>query len=509
MQKKAIPVVDLFAGPGGLGEGFSSVEDASGNPIFDLRVSIEKDPVAHQTLALRALFRKFPKHRAPDCYYDYIRGNLSREELRSNQQIASELQQALQEARCATLGETPRLEIDSWIGEAIGESDPWVLIGGPPCQAYSVIGRSRRRGMDLKHIEEDKRHFLYREYLRIIRKFHPTVFVMENVKGILSSTHDGSLIFERILKDLSKPGRDLEYEIRSFVIPHGGDHPEPKDFIIEAERFGVPQMRHRVILFGVRRDHQSRKHRQLQPASNQVSVLQALSGLPELRSRLSREPDSFNAWLNVLEMGPKALAGWKNTDARKVIKQEMLDAGIRARAHFSTGGQFVRGSGRTDTSMSTKLRAWYYDARLGGATNHETRFHMRSDIHRYLFASCHARAFGISPKLGQFPPELLPNHGNVNDEDAPFEDRFRVQMGRNPSSTVVSHIAKDGHYFIHPDPSQARSLTVREVARLQTFPDNYFFEGNRTNQYVQVGNAVPPYLAHQIAVSAPVSKRMA
>ncbi len=125
---------------------------------------------------------------------------------------------------------------------------------------------------------------------------------------------------------------------------------------------------------------------------------------------------------------------------------------------------------------------------------------MPSDLHRYLFASCFARTFGFSPKVTQFPKSLLPNHENASDDSPPFADRFRVQLASHPSSTVVAHVAKDGHYFIHPDPAQCRSLTVREVARLQTFPDNYFFEGNRTQQYTQVGNAVPPLLAKKIAI---------
>jgi DNA (cytosine-5)-methyltransferase 1 len=127
---------------------------------------------------------------------------------------------------------------------------------------------------------------------------------------------------------------------------------------------------------------------------------------------------------------------------------------------------------------------------------------MDSDLSRYMFAACYAKLHGYSPRLHVFPPKLLPAHANAldpNKETTPFKDRFRVQCAQEPSTTVVAHIAKDGHYYIHYDPVQCRALTVREAARLQTFPDNYFFEGNRTEQYTQIGNAVPPLLAHQLA----------
>jgi len=123
---------------------------------------------------------------------------------------------------------------------------------------------------------------------------------------------------------------------------------------------------------------------------------------------------------------------------------------------------------------------------------------MASDLSRYASLATMAQR-GRRPRVNELPPQLVPKHANALRPDAPFADRFRVQVKSSPSSTVTSHIAKDGHYYIHPDPKQMRSLTVREAARLQTFPDNYFFMGNRTQQYHQVGNAVPPYLAVQLA----------
>ena len=153
------------------------------------------------------------------------------------------------------------------------------------------------------------------------------------------------------------------------------------------------------------------------------------------------------------------------------------------------------------SKVSHDLLDSIYDPAMPVLDGHESRSHMPSDLRRYAFAASFAAVTGKSPKLSDFPASLLPNHANVEQgrEGKMFSDRFRVQLPNQPSTTVTSHISKDGHYFIHYDPKQCRSLTVREAARLQTFPDNYHFEGPRTAQYHQVGNAVPPYLARQIA----------
>ena len=148
--------------------------------------------------------------------------------------------------------------------------------------------------------------------------------------------------------------------------------------------------------------------------------------------------------------------------------------------------------------MPEALKKWYFDQRLSQhITNHTTRSHIRADLARYWFAANYRSAIGKSAKATEFPRSLWPAHANFS--SGKFADRFRVQGWDAPSSTITSHISKDGHYFIHPDPQQMRSLTVREAARLQTFPDNYHFLGNRTQQYTQVGNAVPPLLAKLLA----------
>ena len=211
-HKDSIPVIDLFAGPGGLGEGFSSIGGhEKGTRKFKLRVSIEGSSRSRDTL-LRALFRTFPKGEVPEAYYQYTRGEITREELFKHPDVPAEAVEASQEAKLAELGKDSHEDIDRWISKALSGASEWVLIGGPPCQAYSVAGRARRTRETLEEFESDEKHFLYKEYLRIIREFRPTIFVMENVKGILSSQHSGSHIFQQIRRSFGS-------RRRSFV-PH-------------------------------------------------------------------------------------------------------------------------------------------------------------------------------------------------------------------------------------------------------------------------------------------------
>lgn len=500
------PVIDLFAGPGGLGEGFSACRRGPTGSCFDARLSIEMDATAHQTLLLRKFYRAFDE--APEAYFDYIRGCITRQELfaRYRDQHHSAQKQAwrIELGRCHPTVVTRRVRA------AVAGATSWVLIGGPPCQAYSLVGRSRMQSRTNPAFEDDHRHFLYREYLRIVAKHLPPVFVMENVKGLLSATHGGERIFARILSDLRQPVRalgirgpsGLRYKLYSVGESHSGRlalgeefMSDSDSFIVRSELYGIPQARHRVFVLGVREDLPSVPNR-LQE-STAVSVSDVIADLPRLRSTLSRGQDSIGAWRATV--GAVISQRW----FRQPINDAMRRTAREARQALSTIRTFDLengGSWLPYTDKPAKLSQWYR-AGCRGISNHESRGHMPSDLQRYFFAACFARAHGRSPTLDDFPTELMPDHRNaeMGRQGQMFSDRFRVQLPDRPATTVTSHISKDGNYFVHFDPTQCRSLTVREAARIQTFPDSYFFEGPRTEQYHQVGNAVPPLLAVQLA----------
>lgn len=502
-----VPIIDLFAGPGGLGEGFSQIGWREGNPFFRIGLSVEKDKAAHRTLKLRSFLRQFNYDDIPEEYYDYLRQGREPEELYSIEKYSEEANAADTEAWNDTLRDDDEfnVELDKRIKKALNERTDWVLIGGPPCQAYSLVGRSRNKGIKDYKPEKDDRHFLYQEYLRIIAVHRPAVFVMENVKGLLSAQINGNLVFDQIERDLRNPADDSDccYRIFSLVKePDGYDEKEnpvfdKKDFVIAAEKYGIPQARHRVILLGVRNDIFSRGVRPTTLTRHDEIPVSTVLGLPQLRSGISRGNYDKNDWYSAVKAFPAdelndeicKLSGYSVRDSISYVLRDM------SLPDEDMGADFVNSSPpRIDNKNLSK---WYEDKRLRGVLNHKARTHMVSDLHRYLYAACFAETMSRSPKMNEFPEHLKPAHKNR--DTGHFNDRFRVQISRRPSSTITSHISKDGHYYIHPDPKQCRSLTVREAARLQTFPDNYFFCGNRTQQYVQVGNAVPPLLAYKIA----------
>jgi len=504
-----IPIIDIFAGPGGLGEGFSALKGKNGEPLFKIKLSIEKDEFAHRTLELRAFYRQFVGKSIPPEYYDYLQGKISRKTL--FEKYKAEALKAKNEAWKATLGKTSDEKVRTRIKEALNGAVNWLLIGGPPCQAYSLVGRSRIRGKDKKDkrkYREDRRHFLYKEYLQILADHQPPVFVMENVKGLLSSRRiQKQSTFDLIISDLKTPlntkqknsDKLLEYTLFSVSKERvdNSEEVEPRDFIVRSENYGIPQARHRIIILGIRSDVYKSDPKVLDIVEQHTSIDDVISDLPPLRSGLSKEVDTPEKWSDAIQSIAKA----KWLDSEKVsveLKQAIISALKKVNASLMRGDPFVQFS--IPPEKQSKLE-WYIDKTWAGLCNHESRAHIREDLHRYFFASVFARLNDRSPTLNDFPPGLLPKHENVQEAltGSKFNDRFRVQISGWPSTTVVSHISKDGHYYIHYDPSQCRSLTVREAARLQTFPDNYLFEGNRTQQYHQVGNAVPPMLAYKIA----------
>jgi DNA (cytosine-5)-methyltransferase 1 len=518
-----IPVIDIFAGPGGLGEGIMSVMNNSGESVFDIKLSIEKDIPAHKTLMWRSFYRQFVKNNktVPSEYYEaYRESNLKKREqlieLILDKYPEGEI--ARKEARLVELGadDWPPEKVDDLIKEQLGKNQTdWVLIGGPPCQAYSLAGRSRIGGIR----DEDHRVHLYKEYLRIISRHHPAVFVMENVKGLLSARVDGESVFDRMLNDLKEPAsvftqsNSPKYKVYSFSEKLGSinifGEPEfknKKDFIIKSEKYGVPQKRHRVILLGIREDIVA-KPETLKKKGDEVSLKRVIGDLPKLRSGIGRsiissnivngrkkrvykkEVDSTANWEKLINKFRKEVLSWNGFNSKNQAKE------IRAPKQ-ETGSEFIKCN---TPYKNNALRDWYMDENLNGICNHETRTHLIEDLKRYLFASLYTKNYNRFPRLKDYKTHstaLMPDHESAS--SGKFVDRFRVQMAEHAATTVTSHISKDGHYFIHYDPNQCRSLTVREAARIQTFPDNYLFRGTRTAQYHQVGNAVPPYLAKQI-----------
>jgi DNA (cytosine-5)-methyltransferase 1 len=505
-------IVDLFAGPGGLAEGFSSIRNKNGSRPFRIALSIEKEASAFETLRFRSFFRQF-NDAPPAEYYHFLNGEIPEPDWGSL--FPAEWKRACLETAQLELGSRSAAnEIDARLATIIKSHGPNViLIGGPPCQAYSLVGRARNKGVVGYNASKDNRHFLYKEYIRILQTLKPAAFVMENVKGLLSSSVDGERIFDQVLDDLRRVGGSSYRLIplaprssQSSFMQMG--HPPAFDFIVRAEDHGIPQSRHRVIIVGIRSDiaaglNDIQIEDALLPHSEVVvRVRDVLKGMPKLRSGLSKGNDSEEVWQSEISRAMRGVSKM-TTGLSGEDKKRFKELGQSVAIWLSSSTRVFRRFGGPylglPASCPDNLRRWLLDENLKCFPNNETRGHMLADIGRYFFAAVYGTVVGISPKAKNFPDELAPDHRNW--ETGKFADRFRVQLWDSPATTVTSHISKDGHYFIHPDPAQCRSLTVREAARLQTFPDSYFFKGNRTQQFVQVGNAVPPFLARMIAES--------
>jgi DNA (cytosine-5)-methyltransferase 1 len=523
-SSNTIPIIDLFAGPGGLGEGFMSLKNKKSKSVFDIKLSIEKDINAHKTLSLRSFYRQFVKNgeTVPEDYYNVLKeADLSKREILIEEMLDryKEGEIVRKEARLIELGSKkwPAKVVDKLIKDELKATKDWLLIGGPPCQAYSMAGRSRVGGINVG----DHRVFLYKEYLRIIAVHHPAVFVMENVKGLLSAKVNGEKIFDCILNDLQDPSSVFEktkspkYKVYSLSTESEGidvfgnpTYKDNRDFLIQAENFNLPQKRHRVILLGIREDIEV-VPKILTKGLQEVSLKSIIDDLPKLRSGLGRSIVSSKTTINgkkkrIYKKEINSDENWKKNISN--YREEIYSwKGFKSNKKLSAIKTPIQGTGSEFIKCSTPeennpLRQWYQDEKLDGVCNHQTRTHLMEDLKRYLFASTYAEKNKRFPRLKDYEEhstELLPDH--VSAKSGKFADRFRVQMPDCAATTVTSHISKDGHYFIHYDSGQCRSLTVREAARIQTFPDNYLFCGPRTAQYHQVGNAVPPYLAYQIS----------
>ena len=507
-MRKLVPVIDLFSGPGGLAEGFAAPNKKDGRRRFRVVLSIEKDAVANRTLRLRAFFRKFPSG-YPARYYKYLNGAIG-DEPDWPALYPKKWQEACDETPCVELGTDAAACVMKKKICAIRKEhgDRTVLLGGPPCQSYSVAGRARNAGNPDYKIDEDDRLSLYKEYAVTLGLLQPTVAVMENVKGMLSARYKDKPVFDDVMDALQNAGGTGRYRLFTLSPATGSrewaDGLDPKDFLVRAEEHGVPQRRHRVFVICIRSDVASKMPKEIFPKLEskeaRVTVSDIVGEMPLLRSRLSRGDDA-QAWQSAVENAHELVGGHLPAMSQTLEKEfrSALELALESARGPSLPfrDETTTGAAACADSCPEGLRDWLCDENLVRLPNNETRGHIREDIARYLYAAAFASTFARSPRAADFPGDLAPKHANW--ESGNFADRFRVQLADDPATTITSHISKDGHYFIHPDPRQCRSLTVREAARLQTFPDNYLFCGGRTQQYVQVGNAVPPYLAWQIA----------
>ena len=506
---RPVAIVDLFSGPGGLAEGFSECRGPDGQRLYRIAFSIERDPWAYRTLRLRTFLRTFQGNLPPQ-YYDFLNGFVASEPdwatLYPMQWIRANTETVQRELGEPETTDFLHQKIEQLRQQYAGRT---ILLGGPPCQTHSIARRNGvpTEGKSMQH--EYKSKNLYKEFVRALSHLRPAIAVMENVTGMLTSTLDGNRIIQQVMNDLRNPDNDLTYRLLALSKPPQravfSEDLVPRDFIVRAEDHGIPQARHRLIIVCLRSDIADSLPDSLIPClekeGRKVVVDDVIALMPALRSGLSRN-DNCSNWKTAIHRACEIVL-----QNQPSISSELLS---EFRTLISSVQQFTNSSKSTltrsanggltlPTSCPSALSQWIFDHRLARLPNNETRGHMPTDLARYLFSAAYGATVDRSPRTTDFPQALVPDHRSW--KSGSFADRYRVQLRSHPCSTVTSHISKDGHHFIHPDPRQCRSLTVREVARIQTFPDNYFFMGGRTQQYIQVGNAVPPFLALQIARS--------
>lgn len=401
---KQLNYIDLFAGASALSEGFKQLNF---NPV----AHIEMDTEACLTIKTREAYHHLKETNKLDIYYDYTSGNITRELLYKqlplengntviNTEISDSSLKSIFKTIETNLKRTANSELD-------------LIVGGPPCQAYSLIGR---HGVDW---ENDHRLKLYVQYGRFLKEFKPKAFVFENVPGIYSANNGSHFTH------LKKYFRKLGYEI--------------DDRILNAKDYGVLQNRRRVIIVGWRKDIQF-SFPELKPIVHNYTIEDIFSDLSPL-----------------------------------------------------TPGQVIN-KGKYRKQPSEYLKQFDLSNGVDFYTQHISRPHNSNDLEIYKIAIQKWEDENKRLKYTDIPKKLRTQKNTDS-----FLDRFKVVDGKGISHTVVAHISKDGHYYIHPSINQCRSISVREAARIQSFPDNFFFEGSRTAAFRQIGNAVPPLLSLALA----------
>lgn len=442
-NKKSFYAVDLFAGCGGLSEGFRKAG-------FSIIAQVEMDRWACESLRTRHLYWELKEMGNRYFYHKYLREEVSREDILNRfpkimKTISSRVIQA-------TFGndQTERiLERIEYSMNFFSASKIHALLGGPPCQPYSLVGRAR----DPFRMENDGRHYLYKYYLEILERLQPDFFVYENVPGLFTAKAGRKEIFIKILKDFSSLNPPY-----AITPPLEKIYEDPCSYILNSSDFHIPQSRKRLFLIGYKKSLECKN-----------------PGIKKIFTRLQKQ-------------------ALKNRKEERLTVMDAIGDLQPLEPGEGSDGWFGPYNNATD------LRYFQRRMRRGsqGVLNHRARNHMKSDLERYrFFIEHHKNGNGAATlkDLIEKRPELIPNHKHLDK----FLDRFKVQWWNRPSSTITAHICKDGHYYIHPDINQCRSFTVREAARCQSFQDNFKFEGPRTEQLRQVGNAVPPVLAWIIA----------
>lgn len=396
--------IDLFAGAGGLSEGFKKAG-------FEVIAHVEKDAAACLTLKTRLAYDYLTDINKQDIYVDYLNKKISRDELYSK--IPTQILDTVinEEISDDTIG-----DIFHRIDKILRGDRVHVIIGGPPCQAYSLIGRAK----DPDGMKNDLRNYLYKQYLKFLVKYEPQMFVFENVEGILSS--QGGKLFKTIKAEMRELGYNVGFNI------------------LNAKDFGVLQNRRRVIIIGCR-EELDYTYPVFHEVNTDFTIEQLFADLPKLKA------------------GEAIEAGEYAQESNECLRE----MGIR--------------------------NNWNV------LTQHISRPNNENDLEIYRICVEAWDKENRRLKYTELPEELI-KHKNTKS----FLDRFKVVAYDEPCHTMVAHISKDGHYYIHPDITQNRSLSVREAARIQSFPDDFYFESSRTAAFVQIGNAVPPLMAEKMAV---------